>query len=276
MKKTGLIALDLDGTLLNSEKQLSDRSREVLVHCIQKGIYIVPATGRAADGIARQVRVIPGVDYAITTNGAVVMDLKNQKVLKQCLLPKETALDIMNRMEKYHVMYDPYIKGRGISKPKFMENLEEYGIRAAVRELVYATRDVVDDPVAYVRASDTDVEKMNVFLADLSDRDMIEKELSEIPGLIVTSSMPNNIEINAEGATKGGALLWLAEYLGVEREAVMAFGDGSNDISMLKAAGTGVAMENGVQAAKEAADVIACSNDEDGVAKMIEQLVLGK
>ena len=76
-------------------------------------------------------------------------------------------------------------------------------------------------------------EKINVFLADLSDKESLREELSSVEGLAISSSMYNNLEINAEAATKGNALLWLADHLGIPREETMAFGDGENDISLL-------------------------------------------
>lgn len=276
MKKIGLIAFDLDGTMLDSHKRLSKRNMEAITRCIDQGIWIVPTTGRPTDGIAPQILGLCGVDYAITTNGAVVADLKNRRILKYCTIPNETALNILRRLEHYHVMFDPYINGRGISQPEFMDHLDEYGVRAEIKDLVRATRDVVPNIISYVKQYGKGIEKINVFTPDLRDKETIRGELAQIPGLVVSSSMPGNIEINAEGATKGEALLWLADYLGVARDATMAFGDGENDISMLKAAGRGIAMANGVEAAFAAADEKTLTNDEDGVAVAIERIVFGQ
>ncbi len=274
MKTVGLIALDLDGTLLDSRKCLSERNRKALTECARRGIHIVPTTGRAADGIVPEVRSLPGVRYVITTNGGIVADLKTGQSLKRCTLTNEKTLRILRTVEKYHAMYDPYIDGRGKTESKFFDHMEEYGLDSIIQAMVRATRDVVPDIIRYVEECGRDVEKVNVFVADLKDREPLRKELSAIPGLIISSSLYNNLEINEEGATKGAALLWLADYLGVDRNAVMAFGDGDNDISMLKAAGIGIAMANGGEAAKAAADQITLTNDEDGVADAIERLVL--
>ena len=84
----------------------------------------------------------------------------------------------------------------------------------------------------------------------------------------------NNIEVNSENVHKGIALLWLAKRLGIKKEEIMAFGDGSNDLKMICDAGIGVAMANGIESVKAAADLIAKSNDEDGVAQIIDQYVL--
>ena len=104
-------------------------------------------------------------------------------------------------------------------------------------------------------------------------RDLAMKEVKEkVQGAAVTSALGNNIEANGEDAQKGIALLKLGEILGIKKDEIMAFGDGSND--MIRRVGFGVAMENGIDEIKEAADYITVTNDEHGVAKAIEKFVL--
>ena len=91
----------------------------------------------------------------------------------------------------------------------------------------------------------------------------------------LTGSLGNNIEVNVRNVNKGECLLYLGRLLGISRDEIMAFGDGGNDVSMIRAAGIGVAMENSIPEAKKAADIIAPSNDEDGVARVIERYVTG-
>ena len=101
-------------------------------------------------------------------------------------------------------------------------------------------------------------------------REVLAKE----PDILVSSSLPNNLEINAAGADKGSALLRLAEHLGIRKEETMAFGDGENDISMIRLAGFGVAMENGEESVKAMADYVTVTNNEAGVAAAIRKFVL--
>lgn len=275
MKPIKIIALDLDGTLLNSEKKLSERNRRALTACAAQGIHIVPTTGRAASGVPAQVLSLPGVRYAITTNGGAVADLKTGAVLERRTIPNSQALSLLRMADRYDVMYDPYIEGRGITEPKFINNMERYHLTPVLQEMVRATRDVKPNILEYVERCKKQVEKINIFAADLKDRELLRRELSGEPGIVITSSMYHNLEINAESATKGRALMWLADYLGIDREATMAFGDGENDVSMIQAAGLGVAMENGIEAARQAAGYITASNDADGVAAAVERFILG-
>ena len=92
--RTRLIALDLDGTLLDSEKRLQERNRKALEECIARGILIVPCTGRTAKGIPDVVREIPGIRYAITVNGGMLLDLEKDQVLDEKLLPMNIVTEI--------------------------------------------------------------------------------------------------------------------------------------------------------------------------------------
>ena len=275
MKQIQLIAFDLDGTVLDSLKRLSGRNRAALKACAEKGIVLVPATGRAAAGISPAIRDIPGVRYGITTNGGTITDLKTGEILDRQTISCEKALRLMKVISRYHAMYDPYINGRGITQPEFYDHMDEFGLTPVIQEMVRATRDVVLNIQDYVKQTGAEVEKINIYLADLKDREPLQRELEQEEGLSITSSLYNNLEVNDAKATKGQALKRLADYLNIPMEAVMAFGDGGNDLSMIQAAGTGVAMANGLETVKAAADYITLDNDQDGVADAIEKLILG-
>ena len=275
MKQIKLIAFDLDGTVLDSLKRLSGRNRAALKACAEKGIVLVPATGRAAAGISPAIRDIPGVRYGITTNGGTITDLKTGEILDRQTISGEKALRLMKVISRYHAMYDPYINGRGITQPEFYDHMDEFGLTPVIQEMVRATRDVVLNIQDYVKQTGAEVEKINIYLADLKDREPLQRQLEQEEGLSITSSLYNNLEVNDAKATKGQALKRLADYLNIPMEAVMAFGDGGNDLSMIQAAGTGVAMANGLETVKAAADYITLDNDQDGVADAIEKLILG-
>lgn len=276
MKDIKLISLDLDGTLLDSRKRLSAGNLQALKACIARGVQIVPTTGRTVDGVPAVVKEIPGVRYAIATNGAIIYDMKEEKIIDRRMLDHSKALSILHILEEYPVMYDPYINGRGITEEKFFNHMDNFGLTKELQDMVRITRDVVPNIIRFVEENDSPIEKINMFFADPSLKSQIRERLNEISDIIITSSIPLNLEINHPEATKGKGILRLAEYLGISREETMAFGDGENDLSMIIEAGIGVAMENGMDFLKANADYITKSNDEDGVAAAINRFVLGK
>ncbi|CUX38552.1 Putative phosphatase YwpJ [Clostridium sp. C105KSO15] len=268
-----LIAIDLDGTLLDNKKRLSDVNRQALLQCVQKGIWIVPCTGRTVHGIPEEIKGISGIRYAITTNGAVIEDMEEKTVIDTRMLSREQALELLHLVKAYHVMYDPYIDRRGITEPRFYEHLTEYGLPPELQEMVHKTRDVHPDIIEFVEKNHKPVEKVNLFFPEMEERARLRAELEKRQDILVTSSIPNNLEINAIGATKGEAILRLASYLGIDEKQTMAIGDGENDLSMIQKAGIGVAMKNGSKELLAAADYITSTNEEDGVAFAINRLI---
>ena len=227
------------------------------------------------DGVPSVVKEIPGVRYVIATNGAMIFDMETETIIDRRMLENAQALAILRILEEYPVMYDPYINGRGISEEKFFGHMERYGLPKELQEMVLVTRDVVPNVIRFVEENGGPVEKINMFFAEPSLKGEIRQRLKEIPDILITSSIPLNLEINHPEATKGKGILRLAKHLGISREETMAFGDGENDLSMMKEAGIGVAMENGMKELKEKADYVTGSNDEDGVAAAIDRFILG-
>lgn len=269
-----LVALDLDGTLLDSKKHLSARNRRALEACVEKGIYVVPATGRTVLGIPEELKAMPGIRYAITLNGGVLIDMAKNRVIDERKLDCQATLEILEVVSGFHVMYDAYIEGMGISESRFYDHLDEYNIPEEIQKLVRITRTVVPNIEDHIRQSDVPVEKINLYCSSLKDRETIRTLLAERKDIIISSSLENNLEINALGATKGQGIRRLADHLGLGIEETMACGDGENDLTMIQMAGIGVAMANGEEALKTLADYVTATNDEDGVAQAIERFAL--
>lgn len=271
-----LIATDLDGTFVDDRKNMIDENIQALAACAERGIQIVPATGRTIIGIPDELKNLPGVRYAITVNGAVVVDLKTEEVISSCLLKAETAVKIMELVRDCEddIMYDAYVGGIGYTRQSFWDNLAHYVPNQGIHDLVRKTRKPVPDNIEYIRENCEYVDKINLFFVKEEARVRMRNVLADIPGILVSSSLSNNLEINAAGADKGNALIRLAAHLGIRQEETMAFGDGENDISMIRMAGFGVAMENAEECVKAVADHITVTNNEAGVAAAIRKFVL--
>ena len=276
MPDVRLIALDLDGTLLNSKKELTPRSYAALESAAAAGIEIVPATGRFHKGMPEVIRALPFVRYVITINGAQVVDIRSGETVYSADIPTDEALAFYEYLDTLPVIYDAYIDGWGYMTGAMQEALEGFGMLPFQLVMMRELRSPVPELKEYIRAGRRKVQKMQLFTPDSALR---ERLLAALPGkypqYAISASLPNNIEINSRDADKGRALRELAKHLGLDIAQTMAFGDGLNDLAMLRAAGVGVAMDNAHPDVKAAADRIAPDCDSDGVAIVIEELLQG-
>ncbi len=269
-----LIALDLDGTLLDSKKQLPEENAAALTRAAQAGICIVPSTGRFYGGMPEAVRALPFVRYVITINGAQVFDAQTGTGIYQAEMSNDRAVEIMRFLDTKDVIYDCYKDNWGFMTAALQEKTAEYAPNPHYYRMIKDLRRPVPELKAYLREVGGGVQKVQVFCKNQAVRDVISDELRRrFTGIAVSSSLPTNIEINDERANKGDALLALAAHLGIAREQTMAFGDGSNDIPMLQAAGIGVCMANGCEESLAAADRVTVTNDEFGVARVIDEIL---
>ncbi len=275
--KIKMIGFDLDGTLLTDQKELGEYTVQILKRAVEEGIVILPITGRPLCGLPEEVTGLTGLRYAITANGARILDLKNAAVLKEQLVSVETAEKILDILGNYDSLREIYYDGTGYAEREKLEQIDHFFEEGPMAEYVRSTRQPVENLMDKFRKESREVDKVQGVFADLGEREAALDEIRKLEGVIITGALHNNIEVNAAGVDKGNALLWLAQYLGIAPEETMAFGDGNNDITLLEKAGTGVAMKNGIEEVKHAADRITeKTNDEEGAAKFIETYVLKK
>lgn len=273
MSKIKLVAMDLDNTLLDKDKNISEHTKEVLKEAARQGVEIVPATGRIFKAIPDFLREMDGVHYALCCNGATVYDKIKDEIIYTNHLPMETVFALFDVMDKYHCTQDIYQNGQGYMEERFYRNLAEYNVEGHLLDLVLRTRIEVKDLREYIRQNPLGIEKAAGFFDDMEVREKVRKELCDLQ-VSVSSSLPNNLEINQLGCNKGDGLTHLAQYLGLSMDQVMACGDAGNDVQMIEAAGLGVVMENGREDLKAIADFVTKTNNEDGVAYAIEKYVL--
>ena len=270
-----LIFLDLDGTLLDSEKRLPAENRRALTLAAEKGALIVPATGRFYTGIPAEIRSLPFLRYAVLVNGAQVYDAQAGAVLHRAEIPLPLAMRVFDRLDSLPAIYDCYLDGASYISRTFYGQIDRFITEPAVNRMVKALRTPVDDFKRYIAGRGQSLQKIILFFREPEPRlEALASLPGEFPELAVTSAISNNIELNIAAATKGHALRALCRHLGVSPAETMALGDGSNDASMLRAAGIGVAMANADPVTLAAADWAAPSNDEGGVARAIEKFVL--
>ncbi|MBQ9404934.1 MAG: HAD family phosphatase [Synergistaceae bacterium] len=275
MGKIKLIAFDLDDTVLNTQKKLTPETLRVLYRAAELGIEIVPSTGRFWGAVTDEIKNLPFVRYAVTLNGAAIFDVKSQKTIARFEIPSERAETMARVFDELPVIYDSIIDGQGYMNREFHERVKDITIGEWQYKIIYGLRKPVDDLHEIINQS-SGVQKMQIYT---KDRDLRANLLAALPVVfpnsLFTSSVPNNIEINDLKANKGDGLRFVASHLGIEMSESMAFGDGLNDISMIKAAGIGVAMGNAVREVKDVADHVTGTCDEDGVAEGIKIFCVG-
>ena len=272
-----LIAFDLDGTLLDDEKRIPPENLRALEAAAARGWVPVPATGRIVRGIPEPVKALPGLRYFIVSNGAGVYDAAEDRLLYRGDVPLELALRCYEYMDTLPVIYDCYQNESGWMTRSMYEACAPYfPTEPHMLEIVKRLRVPVDDLKETLRQRGEPLQKLQMFFKpeDLDERERQLRRIPELfPELVATTSVSNNIEINSVNAGKDKALLALAEHLGIRREDTVAFGDGTNDLAMLRAAGLGVAMANADPKVKAAADEITGSNNDAGVARVVWRLL---
>ena len=269
-----LIALDLDGTLLNEKKELTPRNKAALFATAERGAYIVPTTGRFFEGMPEAVRTLPFLRYAITINGAQVQDRQTGEVLYRAEIPNKRAIEVMTELDKLPVIYDCYMENWGYMSEKLYALCPQYARNEHVLRMLLDLRKPVPELKAFLQEQQKDVQKIQFFFPTVEERIARLPEMEALfPDLNVCSALGNNVELNAPAANKGDAIRALCAHLGISVEESIAFGDGLNDLTMIETAGLGVAMENGEATVKAAAQRIAPHHGEDGVGRVLEDLM---
>lgn len=266
-----LLAIDLDGTTLRNDTTLSLKVKEALEYVLSKQVAVVPCTGRVLDSLPAEITAIPGISFVVTSNGAAIDHLPSGKRVYQNLLNRDTALSVLDAVAGNDVMIEVFIAGRAYTEVRFLEQLSRYGTAPEYVQYVMSTRKPVEDIRILTEETCIGIENINLKIADDVLRNQIWHRLNRMGTVALTSSFRTNIEVSALGTDKAQAIAWLCRQMGCTMDKVMAIGDSLNDVALLERAGISVAMENGVQQVKQAANFITLSNGEDGVAHAIHK-----
>lgn len=268
-----LIALDLDGTLLNSRKVITETTNKALQEVAGQGISIVPVTGRPYSGLPSQIKEWDYLRYVVSLNGTYNIDVMTGEVLYTSGFGIEEALELWKLFEQFHSLPDCAVDGRIYMEYKSFAMLPDFTDDEQRIELFGQTREGTENIEELIRGCKNNINKINLFFNNVQDRQSAMNVLKYIPYVEVTSSLPQNLELNKKGFNKGDGLLKLAAHLGIDRSEVAVFGDSDNDLSMFLVAGEAIAMGNAVDNIKKAASAITLSNDEDGIAYALKHIL---
>ena len=275
MKDIRLLLTDLDGTLLQSDHlTVSRRTRDALAAAKAQGIRLCACTGRVLCMLPSAVAEI-GFDYAITSNGASCVDLRTGERLFSAHIPAGNAEAAWRLLEQSDCMIEWFVGGDVLLDRHNYGQWERRLRPRWHREYLGAGGGIVtEDICTFFSQGAPELEKISVFDCPPGMREHVIEPMLALGCFEISTSLGHNFEITDVAADKGKALRSLCAHLGIVPAQTVAFGDGGNDDELLKAAGTGVAMANGLDSLKAIADVVTLSNEEDGVADYIERVLL--
>jgi len=266
-----LIALDMDGTLLTTDKKVSEKTSAAIKAAEAKGVKIVLASGRPLSGISRyldELELLKGEDYVLSFNGGLVLNTKTEEIVSKVSLQGSDLKYIYKISKALNINIHAFSAKEGLITPKISQYTEH---EAEINGIDITIKDFKD--------IDDNEDIIKVMMID--PQEILDPAIEKLPSEIyekysVFKSSPFFLEFTHKEVDKGLGLKRLGEHLGIKREEIIACGDAGNDLSMVKYAGLGVAMENATPEVKEVANYITTSNDEDGIAKVIEKFILNE
>ncbi|MCD8380660.1 MAG: Cof-type HAD-IIB family hydrolase [Lachnospiraceae bacterium] len=274
-----LVAIDLDETLFDTQKRLPEENRQVCEEALSKGVQVVIATGRPYNVIPAEALKLKGLQYAICTSGASVYDLKGHVCMYHDPMPRNRVIELIAGLMPMPVLCDVLIDGHAYIDASKLPLIDGIIAANSFKKYFRTSREEVPDILAHIRNHKMEPDKVTVnFLKEPGGAPYFKEEAAawcaQFDDMIAVSGGVGNLELTKSTATKGAALLWLADRLGLKREQTMAIGDSGNDYDMLIKAGFSVGMANSEPDVLKAVDYVTKSNDENGVAYAIRKFVL--
>jgi len=287
-----LIAIDLDGTLLNSYGNVSNIDKEQIKKAVEKGVEVVLTSGRVTDSVENIAREVGADKYLISGNGSTIFDFKENKPIYDRFIERNKVLQIIKLCEENSIYYNIYTDDMIIAQSLNYNVLFYHSENSRKPEGKKTNINIVKNIYEYVKEKE-DLKISKITVCDESNiifpriLEKIKKiknidvlEVAHMSRKIIKSGTEEyNIkyyysEISSQNVNKWSAIQFLINKLGIQEENVIAIGDNMNDISMIKNAGLGVAMENSAPVVKEIADIVTKNNNENGVGEVIKNYIL--
>ena len=272
--KIRCIALDLDQTTLDGDGMLSPANRAALEHAISQGVHIVIASGRPYAALPADVLSIPGIEYAITSNGAAVYHLPDGACLHRCTLTPHSVEEVLSRTAGLPLAYEVFVEGQAYAQADYVLTPEQYGACGRAADYVRRTRRPVEDITSFIRTNRDRLDSLDLVTDDQSLRQRLQEDiLCEVDELYITTSMRYLLELSNRQCGKHAGVRFVADRLGLSPEQLAAFGDGDNDADMLAYVGQGIAMANASPLCLAAARHVTLDHRQDGVAHGIRTIL---
>ena len=287
-----LITVDLDGTLLNKYGEVSEYTKNIIKMVTDQGILVVLASGRISESVLTIAKEIGANKYYISGNGSVLYDMQKKEIIYEKYLSKEKVLELIELCEKNSIYYNIYTESSVIAK-SLNYNVAFYNYENTKKSSDKKTEiNIVDDVYNYIKTLNTNKflkmticdENKIVFssilrkVKDIPDIDVLEvSHMSKKKIKMGTKEVSVGYyytEVSSKNVDKWYAIEEIMKKENIAKEEVISFGDNNNDILMIKNAGLGIAMGHSNEQVKKVAKFVTQTNDEDGVAKALENIIL--
>lgn len=268
-----LAAFDMDGTLLNSRKEIPSSAVLACKRAAAAGRIVALDTGRAVTELTIFPLTEMGIRYGSCACGTVIYDFEDSLVLAKKTIPESLVPTIVEASGLEDLMLQVMVDGISYVEAADVKRMEHFQM-GVYRPLYEATTSYADDVRAFALEHAGEINKMNLYHASPEGRARTLSRLSSLP-LDFTFAETTSLEITPQGISKGTGLADLCSVLGISIAEAIGVGDAFNDVPMLEMAGLGVAMGNSNEAALGAADVVVGDNDHDGIAEVIDRYLLG-
>ena len=275
---TRLIALDLDDTTLSTGGVLTEFNRTALLKAIENGIEVVVASGRNYTSLPHCITEIPGIRYAIVSNGASIYDItKNERIIGFPLPVSAVCLILSLVRETPTCVAEIIIDSIAYAPRTYIDDPLKYSpptISPHIVEYIQTTRCPVDDFYGFAAENAENLDCINITFTSTDDRIAFQKRIeAQTDDVYLTSSIGHLLEISNKRTGKGSGMRKICEMLSIPLSETAACGNADNDIDMIRCAALGAAVENATDTCKEAADIIIPKNTENGVGQFIYRLI---
>ena len=264
-----LLALDMDGTILTSQKTVSPATVKAINNLIKRGTAVTLCTGRGIAELKDYTDDFSAIPYGILNSGGCVYDFTKRQSIHRILLDDSSLIECIRAAQKVKAM--PYLltEDASVAQAEDMRDVSRFQM-GMYQSLYDRVATIVPDMETYVREHPGKSLKLCIFHRDSGTREQTRREIEHL-GMELADAETTSLEISPRGVTKALGLQILCRYLGIPIEESVAVGDADNDIDVLKAAGLSVAMGNANKTVKDLCDVIVADNDRDGVVEVIDR-----
>lgn len=265
-----LLAIDMDGTVLNSAKKISPRTKFALENLMKRGIFVVVSTGRNLVELTDYREDFKAMHYGIVISGGMIYDFFKDAPIKVHAVDEPTILKLIDFGLETRAMIHLHTIKKSVAREEDIQNMAAFDM-GVFQPMFDKICERCDDPKEFVRTHPGEVIKVNLYHRDKVSRDKNFARISKL-NLSISYAEAFNLEMSPANVTKASGLVELCDFLKIDLSETVAIGDADNDREILQTSGLAVAMGNASDEIKKLADFVTLDNDSDGVAAAIEKI----